>query len=190
MQVICYLKIDAERYAAENYQFSIRPPPQCPHCQGQNTLWALGYYVRYLSRLGAGILNIRIRRFRCCQCAKTISLLPAFAHPYRLIQNQTFHRFAVGHTHCSDVQRFESLLKRYWLQFEKWIPEINKATGQILGRAPPLHKSEAWWCQITTHFGNPDLATLGLVEKHQITFFGRYHCHLPQPSLFESSSFL
>ena len=181
MQLICLLEIDAERYAAEDYQFRIRPPPQCPHCQGRHTFWALGYYVRYLSRICTGVLHIHIRRFRCCQCGKTVSLLPAFAHPYRLIQNQTFHRFATGQAHHPDVQRSLILLQVYWLQFEKWIPELAKVTGQILGRAPPLDQSDEWWREVTGHFGNADLATQGLVRDFRVTFFGRYQCHRPNP---------
>ncbi len=56
-------------------------------------LWALGYYARNISRLQLGFLRIWIRRFRCRFCRKTLSLLPSFAQPYRLIQNSTIERF-------------------------------------------------------------------------------------------------
>lgn len=67
-----------------------------PHCRRIKTLCALGYYVRNLSRLGAGALQLSVRRFRCCVCRKTVSLLPAFAQPYRFVQNHTIEYFVRG----------------------------------------------------------------------------------------------
>jgi hypothetical protein len=53
----------------------------CPLCQAREPLWAHGFYCRTLVEMGwEGA--IRVRRFLCRVCRRTISLLPQFALPY------------------------------------------------------------------------------------------------------------
>lgn len=53
----------------------------CPQCQARQPLWAHGFYCRTLVEMGwEG--TIRVRRFLCRVCRRTISLLPQFALPY------------------------------------------------------------------------------------------------------------
>jgi hypothetical protein len=56
-------------------------PDHCPQCEGDRHLRAHGFYRRTLKDLefdGA----IRVRRYLCCCCKRTVSLLPEFALPY------------------------------------------------------------------------------------------------------------
>jgi hypothetical protein len=62
--------------AADRYR-----PDHCPQCEGDRPLRAHGFYSRTLKDLefdGA----IRVRRYLCCCCKRTVSLLPEFALPY------------------------------------------------------------------------------------------------------------
>ncbi|MDR0324346.1 MAG: DUF6431 domain-containing protein [Treponema sp.] len=53
----------------------------CPQC-GADYLRKHGYYERHLITVGFEG-RIKIRRYRCRDCKKTVSLLPSFCHPKR-----------------------------------------------------------------------------------------------------------
>lgn len=138
MQVIQAVPVNAEQYVEENYQRQIRPPRKCPHCGAVKTLWALCYYPRNLTRLKtSGTLRIWIRRFQCCKCDGTVSILPSFAQPYRLVRNTTVEKFFQGPPYEMDVTWWLAQLRRYWKMFLVWIPEIDSVLGSTLGLSPP-----------------------------------------------------
>ncbi len=56
-------------------------PDRCPQCQAAHELIAHGFYRRTLvDRTFDG--SIRVRRYLCRSCKRTVSLLPQFALPY------------------------------------------------------------------------------------------------------------
>lgn len=178
MQLIHAIDIDPERYVLEEHEKNVRPPIQCPHCRKFKTLWALGYYIRNLSRLGSGALHLSIRRFRCCVCRKTVSILPAFAQPYRFVQNQTIELYARGGPYVDEVTRHIDVLSQYWRRFSKKLAELEQTLGDALGRAPPHDPKEAWEFLIS-YFHDLNGTTQNLTASFQITLFGRYRCHSP-----------
>jgi transposase-like protein len=56
-------------------------PNRCPQCQVQHSLTAHGFYSRTLVNTGFDG-SIRVRRYLCRSCKRTVSLLPEFALPY------------------------------------------------------------------------------------------------------------
>ena len=144
MQVIYAIDIDPEEYVASALQKQVSPPDRCPNCNQAKSLWALGYYGRNLSRIAIGALVIFIRRFRCRHCQKTTSVLPAFAQPYRFVQNRTIERFFSGEAYSDEVSRHSDLLSRYWRRFGVFLPEIERSLGKALERAPPDQPRAAW----------------------------------------------
>jgi hypothetical protein len=178
MQVIYAIDMDPEEYVAVDFQKQVSPPEKCPNCKQPRALWALGYYGRNLSRVSVGALVIVVRRFRCRRCRKTTSILPAFAQPYRFVQNRTIERFFSGEAFSDEVIRHLDLLSRYWRRFGIFLPEIERSLGRALERAPPGQLRAAWRVLILLY---EDFAsvTKNLVTAHQITPFGRYRCHRP-----------
>ena len=56
-------------------------PGHCPQCQAKRPLTAHGFYTRTLIDVAYdGIL--RVRRYLCQSCQRTVSLLPEFVLPY------------------------------------------------------------------------------------------------------------
>ena len=56
-------------------------PDHCPQCEARRPLTAHGFYSRTL--VDAGFDGaIRVRRYLCRSCKRTVSLLPEFALPY------------------------------------------------------------------------------------------------------------
>ena len=178
MQLIYAIDIDPEQYVAESFHKRMRPPAKCPHCCRAKTLWALGYYSRNLSRMGLGALLIFVRRFLCRCCGKTVSLLPAFAQPYRFVENRTIESYVRGNPFPDEVTRHLDLLSQYWKRFRRWLPELERTLGHALGRAPPNDPNAAWRLLLEDH-GDLGSATQNLVTAFRITPFGRYRCHRP-----------
>jgi transposase-like protein len=56
-------------------------PAHCPQCQAKHPLIAHGFYTRTLID-SAFDGAIRVRRYLCQACRRTVSLLPEFALPY------------------------------------------------------------------------------------------------------------
>ena len=56
-------------------------PDHCPQCEAQHPLTAHGFYRRTLVDAGFDG-SIRVRRYLCRPCRRTVSLLPQFALPY------------------------------------------------------------------------------------------------------------
>ena len=105
-------------------------PKSCPQCQAQRPLTAHGFYARSLmDQAFDGI--IRVRRYLCQCCQRTVSLLPEFALPYlrssiavmavflmaRLLHHQTLTA-AVGKTAPAPMvyQRGQFWIRRFQQQ--------------------------------------------------------------------------
>src|SRR6516162_11746623 len=56
-------------------------PDHCPQCEAKQPLTAHGFYCRTLVDLGFDGV-IRVRRYLCLLCRRTVSLLPEFALPW------------------------------------------------------------------------------------------------------------
>ena len=165
---------------AENFQTSIVAPEVCPNCERSGELRALGYYFRNLTRLCGSLLRIGIRRFRCRCCRKTVSILPAFAQPHRIVQNITIEKFVAGEDCDPGVLRWSGLLRRYWQRFASWVPEMQRVMRGTAPRSPPGEAKE-WWNLLHSNRVDFSAATQTSVSIFQITFFCRYRCHRPNP---------
>ena len=182
MQLIVELPVDAEEYVSRAYQREIVAPAACPHCQANAALQALGYYLRNITGKQSAVLRLSIRRFRCRTCGKTVSVLPAFAQPYRLIHNRAIHRFFCDQRPGGEAKPWRVLLRRYWRKFSWWVSQAGAVPHRQLSRDPPPRCAAAWWKLIVAVFGNMVVATQALVTDSQVTLFGRYRCHRPNAS--------
>jgi hypothetical protein len=178
MQIIFTVALSPDRYAKEGFQRSIQRPASCPRCGTRNALAALGYYSRNVTGTKRGVLRIFVRRFRCRHCGRTVSILPSFAQPYRLVLNATINEF-FGGTLGANSLSWLSLLQQYWNRFTKWIPEINHVIKSVVERSPPHPDAAGWWQVIVAVFGDLEKITGMLVSRFGVTLFGRYRCHSP-----------
>jgi len=114
-------------------------------------------------------------------CGKTVSLLPAFAQPYRIVLNETIEAFAAGHIFHSDVEAWTIHLRRYWKRFCFWLPHLHP-TFQGIGLSPPPADPSTCWEGLVTWAGSLSGTTMKLTREYQVTLFGRYRCHVPNRS--------
>jgi len=178
MQIICTVSLSPDRYVHENFQRNIQRPIECPRCGARNALAALGYYSRNITSSERGVLRIFVRRFRCRLCRRTISVLPSFAQPYRLVLNATISEFFKG-TLGTNSLSWLPLLKQYWNKFANWLPEIDGTIRSVVERSPPRPDAAEWWAAIAGVFGSIEKITITLVSHFGVTLFGRYRCHSP-----------
>jgi len=176
MQIIRAVPVSAARYERESFQQNIEPPVECPHCSARDVMAALGYYSRNVTNVERGILRISVRRFRCLKCGKTVSVLPSFAQPYRLVVNVTISKY-FGGTLATTALSWLPRLKQYWNRFTNWLPEIDNIIRSVVERSPPQPDATGWWQVMVATFGDLEKITATLVGRFGVTLFGRYRCH-------------
>jgi hypothetical protein len=180
MQVIVKVRCLPEEYAEKDLHCDVRAPSLCPSCTKRNRLEAHGYYDRWVSNSEGWPVEIRVRRFECEHCGITVSCLPDFAQPYRLVNNTTIQRFFAGQTAPMDVQRNEEWLKRYWRRFKHWSEQLRSIIGSAYGRASPKEGARALWQRLMARCTTLKKCTRRLVRKFRATCFGIYQCHQPR----------
>jgi len=176
MQLVRTMPVGVEHYVGTSFHQGVEPPVKCPHCDAGDALSSLGYYSRNVTSPKSGILRILVRRFRCCGCGRTVSVLPSFAQPYRLVLNVTISEF-FGGTLATTALSWLPLLKQYWNRFTNWLPQIEKIIRSLVERSPPQPDATGWWAVMAATFGDVERITAALVGQFGVTLFGRYRCH-------------
>src|SRR5437016_697799 len=81
MQILHPFAGSIQQYAEEISDPDRYRPDHCPQCAAHHPLTAHGFYSRTVADVEfAG--SIRVRRYLCQGCKRTVSLLPEFALPY------------------------------------------------------------------------------------------------------------
>jgi hypothetical protein len=81
MQILHRFAGSIQQYSEEISNPNRYRPDSCPQCQSTYPLTAHGFYCRTLVDVEFDG-KIRVRRYLCCSCKRTVSLLPEFALPY------------------------------------------------------------------------------------------------------------
>src|SRR5271165_1659099 len=81
MQILHPFAGSIQQYAEEISDPHRHRPDHCPQCAAQRPLTAHGFYTRTLADVVFDGV-IRVRRYLCHDCKRTVSLLPEFALPY------------------------------------------------------------------------------------------------------------
>ena len=81
MQILHPFSGSVEQYAAEISDPGRYRPDHCPQCEAHGPLTAHGFYSRTLVDVVFDG-TIRVRRYLCRCCKRTVSLLPDFVLPY------------------------------------------------------------------------------------------------------------
>ena len=81
MQILHPFAGSVQQYLAQLDDPDQHRPGHCPQCQAKHPLTAHGFYTRTIIDT-AFDGSIRVRRYLCQACRRTVSLLPEFALPY------------------------------------------------------------------------------------------------------------
>jgi transposase-like protein len=119
-------------------------PDRCPQCQAAHELTAHGFYRRTLvDRMFDG--SIRVRRYLCRSCKRTVSLLPQFALPYlrfgitvialfliaRLLRGHTLSAAAAAALSDMPYQRGQFWIRRFQRQAESICAALATLTAPM-----------------------------------------------------------
>ena len=138
-------------------------PRHCPQCQAQRPLRAHGFYTRTLTDVAFDGL-LRVRRYLCQCCQRTVSLLPEFALPYlrcsivvialfllaRLLHTQTLLAAAAKAVPTSmPYQRGQFWIRRFRQQAEGLCAALAALTKpapapDFVSRALEMLESTGW----------------------------------------------
>ena len=130
MQILHPFVGSVQQYSNEISNPDRHRPDHCPQCEARRPLTAHGYYSRTLVDVGFDG-SIRVRRYLCRSCKRTVSLLPEFALPYlrfsisvislflvaRLLQGATLAAAAVAAAQAAmPYQRGQFWVRRFHRQ--------------------------------------------------------------------------
>jgi transposase-like protein len=137
-------------------------PGHCPQCQAKRSLTAHGFYTRTLIDTAFDGV-IRVRRYLCQTCRRTVSLLPEFVLPYlrsslavmalflvtRLLLTQTLHGSAQTAPPPMPYQRGQFWIRRFRSQAESLcaaLAALTKPTpaSGFVHRALTMLQSTGW----------------------------------------------
>jgi hypothetical protein len=136
MQILFYTESNVESYSNGTGYYP-EAPSRCPHCQIPVKMSKHGFYKRYIIHTTYEG-NIRIRRYICHDCCKTVSMLPSFCVPRYQYSVEiiimslltAILNHSVNHVVKKWSQRPESLTKRHVIHYRKRITQ-NRGTIQL-----------------------------------------------------------
>ena len=152
-------------------------PGHCPQCHAKQPLTAHGFYTRTLIDTAFDGV-IRVRRYLCHACRRTVSLLPEFILPYlrssvmvialfllaRLLGAQTIEAAARGTPPPMPYQRGQFWIRRFRTQAESLCAALAALTQPT--PAPDF-----------VHRALIMLQSTGWIAAHRFLFAG-VRCHL------------
>ena len=152
-------------------------PGHCPQCHAKQPLTAHGFYTRTLIDAAFDGI-IRVRRYLCQACRRTVSLLPEFVLPYlrsslmviamfliaRLLRGQTIDGAAGAAPQSMPYQRGQFWIRRFRTQAAALCAALAALTQP--SPAPDF-----------VHRARTLLEASGWIAAHRLLFAG-VRCHL------------
>jgi hypothetical protein len=175
MQTIYPVTLTPQEYVDAGFEDQVIKPESCANCGGANALKALGYYARWVSYL-LEVFRIRVRRFRCRRCQVSISCLPDFAQPYRVVHSQTVQAGFNGEG-GKEVEHWGWLIVAYWKQFSAHRQRLLSAVGNAFGPCPAGMSARKFWRLLMEKGVDLAKTTRRLVREFGTCLFGAYRCH-------------
>ena len=126
---------------------------------------------------------IRILRFLCVGCGKTLSILPNHLLPYRHLHTTRLEKFAdrqagVGQGPDPPPDKPEAgALRRGWARFSHRVGTLRDYFGQLM--APGITVPNELWIALRQAKQSLQGILLFLAEAHKASLLGDYHCLRP-----------
>jgi hypothetical protein len=175
MQRVYEVKLSPEDYQQQDAGAKVEPEAQCPSCLKKARLHRHGFYFRAVTSSKGIVLLIRVARFLCSLCRRTISYLPDFALSYRLVNARTVDRFLKGDHQSPDVQRCHDRLLSYRASMCAFLPTLIRRVGRAFDWIPKA--LDPCWAGMMRACGSLATATRQRVSRLGVTLFAQYSCH-------------
>jgi transposase-like protein len=131
MQILHPFSGSVQQYLEQLAAPHLARPEQCPQCQAKHPLTAHGFYSRTLT--GSNFEgSIRIRRYLCEFCQRTVSLLPEFALPYLRFSITVIAVFLVARIlHCHTLQQCAADADAPYQRGQHWLRRFRKHAERL-----------------------------------------------------------
>ena len=162
MQILHPFAGSVRQYTEQLADPDAHRPGHCPQCHTKHPLTAHGFYTRTLIDAAFDGV-IRVRRYLCQACQRTVSLLPEFVLPYlrssltvialfliaRLLQGQTLQNAARSLPPSMPYQRGQFWVRRFGAQAETLCAALAALTKPVPApdftrRAVAMLESTGW----------------------------------------------
>jgi transposase-like protein len=162
MQILHPFAGSVQEYIEQLADYDRYRPRHCPQCHAKHPLTAHGFYTRTLTDTAFDGV-IRVRRYLCQACRRTVSLLPEFTLPYlrsslmmiavfliaRLLQGQTIERAARAASLPMPYQRGQCWIRRFRAQAAALCAALATLTPpaaapDFVSRALAMLESSGW----------------------------------------------
>jgi hypothetical protein len=142
-----------------------------------------GRYERYADPEGSE--RECIRRYLCCSCRRTFSVLPAHRLPYRSVraerlQGEFDQRAGIQTEGLDPPPRVVEAggLQRAWSALTARVTTLQKAFGQLVSST--VSDSVSFWASLREAFDSVPKMLCFLGEHHRISLLGNYRCLRPR----------
>ena len=171
MQILHPFAGPVQRYLKEIADADRYRPNHCPQCDATRPLTAHGFYSRTLVDIDFDG-SIRVRRYLCHACKRTVSLLPEFTLPYirfgiTVIALFLVARLLIGRT-LAAAAIAAKLLAMPYQRGQFWIRRFRSQAERLCAALAPLIAPPAAPDFVTRVLGI--LQSVGWIAAHRFLF--------------------
>jgi Domain of unknown function (DUF6431) len=175
MQILHPFAGSVHEYLQQLADPDLARPAQCPQCLAKQQLTAHGFYSRTLVDANFDG-TIRVRRYLCETCKRTVSLLPEFALPYLRFGISVIAMFLVARI-LRDQTLQQAVNTGPYQRGQHWLRRFRARSQRLCASLPPIAAPVA-----AANFDKRAVHMLNAVDRgwtgaHRF-LFGQLHDHL------------
>ena len=174
MQILHPFAGSVQQYNQQLSDPDAHRPGHCPQCQHKHPLTAHGFYTRTLIDTAFDGV-IRVRRYLCNACQRTVSLLPEFILPYLRSSLTVIALFLIARLLLAQTLKAAAPSPMPYQRGQFWIRRFRaQAEALCVALAAVTHPTPA---PDFVHRALAMLQTAGWISAHRFLFAG-VRCHL------------
>jgi transposase-like protein len=174
MQILHPFAGSVQQYNQQLSNPDAHRPTRCPQCADKRPLTAHGFYTRTLIDTAFDGV-IRVRRYLCQACQRTVSLLPEFVLPYLRSSLTVISLFLVARLLLAQTLKAAAPPPVPYQRGQFWIRRFRAQTqalcAALAALTPPTPASDF------VHRALAMLQSAGWIAAHRFLFAG-VRCHL------------
>jgi transposase-like protein len=174
MQILHPFAGSVQQYNEQLSNPDVHRPGSCPQCQDKHPLTAHGFYTRTLIDTAFDGV-IRVRRYLCHACQRTVSLLPEFVLPYLRSSLTVIALFLIARLLLAQTLAASAPLPMPYQRGQFWVRRF-RAQAQVLCAALAA-LTQPTPAPDFVHRALAMLESTGWIVAHRFLFAG-VRCHL------------
>ena len=163
-----------QQYAEQLADPDCYRPGHCPQCHTKHPLIAHGFYTRTLIDTAFDGI-IRVRRYLCQACQRTVSLLPEFVLPYLRSSLTVISLFLIARLLQAQTLNGAAPLPMPYQRGQFWIRRFRAQTEALCAALAALTQPTP--APDLVHRALAMLESIGWIAAHRFLFVG-VRCHL------------